>query len=205
MKNTMIRLIENRKSVSRYDPGVEIDDSVIIEWVRLAGRSPSAFNLQNWRFIAVKNAEQKLVLQQAAFGQPQVTEASVTFIVCGQTAAYRQLSRRLQASVEQNIIPASVAESWVTMANDSHHENPALQRDEAIRSASLAAMTLMYAVQSAGYACGPMGGFDARQVQEEFELGPDEIPVMLIAVGRERTGNWPQKARRPVEEILTVL
>ena len=30
----------------------------------------------------------------------------------------------------------------------------------------------------------------------------DEVPVMLVAVGRAAPGNWPQKPRRPLAEVL---
>ena len=50
-----------------------------------------------------------------------------------------------------------------------------------------------------------MGGFDAAGVVEAFGLAPDEIPVMLVAVGRPAPGNWPQKQRRPVADVLSIV
>src|SRR5262249_22932681 len=40
--------------------------------------------LQNWRFIAVRTPEAKARLRPIAWYQPAITEAAVTFIVCGQ-------------------------------------------------------------------------------------------------------------------------
>jgi nitroreductase len=51
----------------------------------------------------------------------------------------------------------------------------------------------------------PMFGFDAEAVAEEFGLAEDEVPVMLLSVGRERPGNWPQKPRLPVAEVLDLV
>jgi nitroreductase len=50
-----------------------------------------------------------------------------------------------------------------------------------------------------------MIGFDAERVAAEFGLKPNEIPVLLVAVGRAAPGNWPQKPRRPLGEVLEVL
>jgi hypothetical protein len=47
-----------------------------------------------------------------------------------------------------------------------------------------------------------MVGFDAAGVAREFDLAQGEIPVVLMAVGRALPGNWPQKPRRPVAEVL---
>lgn len=47
-----------------------------------------------------------------------------------------------------------------------------------------------------------MIGFDAEAVHKEFGLAEHEIPVMLLTVGPERPGNWPQKPRLPVADVL---
>ncbi|MGK0446088.1 MAG: nitroreductase [Bermanella sp.] len=195
------KLIEERTSVGKYQahimPKVEVE-----ELVRLASFSPSAYNLQNWKFIAVQSDEGKQRLQSAAYGQPQVTQASVTFIVCGQTQAHLTLAETLTLSVDQQVIPQNVADSWVEAVKQSHEHDPSLQRDEAFRSASLAAMSLMYAAKGMGYGSGAMGGFDAQQVIEKFGLSPNDIPVMLVTVGKAADGNWQQKIRKATTDVL---
>jgi nitroreductase len=47
-----------------------------------------------------------------------------------------------------------------------------------------------------------MIGFDAEAVHRELGLADDEVPVMLLSVGAERPGNWAQKPRRPLDEVL---
>jgi hypothetical protein len=47
-----------------------------------------------------------------------------------------------------------------------------------------------------------MIGFDAVTVTSEFSLLPDEIPVLLVAIGRGATDNWPQKSRRALTEVF---
>ena len=88
------------------------------------------------------------------------------------------------------------------MAHGSHEGNPTLQRDEAFRSASLAAMALMLAAQDQGLVTGPMSGFDPAAVSSAFGLAADELPVMLVTVGYPASGNWRQKPRKPVSEVL---
>jgi nitroreductase len=55
-----------------------------------------------------------------------------------------------------------------------------------------------------GLVSGPMVGFDADAIAREFELALTEVPVMLLPVGRAAPGNWPQKPRRPVSEVLQI-
>lgn len=200
LKQTSI--LEQRTSVGRYDASKTIDKAVVAELVRLACLAPSAFNLQNWEFIAVHSDQAKQRLFPLAFNQPQVLAASVTFIVCGLTEGYKNLESNLQASVDANIISTDVQQAWVEMVTQSHESDEQAKRDEAIRSASLASMSLMVAAQELGMVSGAMGGFDASAVQAEFDLNEESVPVMLVTVGFPVTGNWPQKMRKPVEQVM---
>ncbi|MDQ8209108.1 nitroreductase family protein [Coraliomargarita sp. SDUM461003] len=195
-------ILENRVTSGRFDPSATLDSTSIRELVRLATQAPSAFHLQNWSFIAVHSDAAKQQLMDLSYGQRQVRDAAVTFIVAGHVCAYESLAERLQPSVDVGIIDAVTQQTWVDMATGSHEGNVALQRDEAIRSASLAAMSLIVAARERGLDTGVLGGFDAAAVCQTFALSADAIPVMLVTVGRAAAGNWPQKVRRPLDEVL---
>ncbi len=200
--NPLAELLENRSTTGRFQPHRPLPDGVIENLIHLATRAPSAFNLQNWRFIAVESEEAKSRLQAVAYGQQQVKDASVTFIVIGQTEAYPHLFARLQPAVDAGQLPAGVQRGWSDMATGAHENNLQLQRDEAFRSASLAAMVLMLAANETGYASGALSGFDPAAVSAAFGLSPHDVPVLLVTVGYPAEGNWPQKPRRPVREVL---
>jgi nitroreductase len=195
-------LIETRTSTTRYQAGRELPAAVIRQLVQLATRAPSAYNLQNWTFIAVHSAAAKARLHAQAYEQRQVLDPSVTFILCGTLAAHRGLAQALQPSLDAGILPQRTLDGWVATASETHAGNPQLQRDEALRSASLAAMTLMLAAQGMGLASGAMSGFDSAGVAGAFGLTADELPVMLVTVGYPDAGNWPQKMRKPLAEVL---
>jgi nitroreductase len=202
MFDTIKQLIESRVSTVRYAFGRDISDEDVTELARLATRAPSAYNAQNWRIIAVRTASAKAQLHSLAYDQQQVLDAPVTFIVCGTLSAHDGLGRALQQSVDVGILNPSIADGWVAAATGSYQGNPQLQRDEAYRSASLAAMTLMFAAQGMGLSTGAMSGFDAAGVARAFGLAPTELPVMLVTAGYPAEGNWPQKPRKPLHEIL---
>lgn len=205
MTQTIQSAIESRTSVNNFQTGRPLAPETIASLVRLATQAPSAYNMQNWRFIAVQSEEAKARLKSAAFGQQKIMDASVAFIICGTLAAHTQLAKVLKPSVEATIMKQATVNAWVTQASTSHEGNSVLQRDEAMRSASLAAMTLMLAAQGMGLGSCPMSGFDATQVAREFELAATELPVVIVAVGYPATGNWPQKMRKALSEVLSLV
>lgn len=198
-------VIKSRISANSYDPERQLTDQQIAELINLATHAPSAFNLQNWKFLAVRSPEAKARLLPLAFGQQKVMEAAVTFIVCGTLKAHETLPAALKPTLDAGIIDPSIYDMWIAAAQGMYQQNPQLQRDEAIRSGSLAAMTLMLAAKGQGLVSTPMIGFDQSAVAKEFALSDVEIPVMLITVGYPGPANWPQKPRKAVNDVLLLV
>ena len=196
-----LALIEQRISANRFDDSHRLADAEIARLVQLATRAPTAYNLQNWRFIAVRTPAAKARLRALAQDQAKVQEAAVCFIVCGVLADPEALAERLQPFVDGGFMPAAMAQGWLQAAQQQYASAQAV-RDEALRSASFGAMTLMHAAQAMGLASCAMTGFDAEGVTSSFGLAREEVPVMLVTVGRAAAGNWPQKPRRPLEQVL---
>jgi nitroreductase len=99
-------------------------------------------------------------------------------------------------------MPAHMVPEWEIPARGLYDDQPQRQRDEAVRSATFGSAAIIYAARSLGLGSTPMIGFDEEAVHREFGLAEDEVLVMLLTVGPERTGNWPQKPRMPVGDVL---
>lgn len=196
-----LTFIEQRISANRFDTSHHLADADISRLVQLATRAPTAYNLQNWRFIAVRTPGAKARLRAVAQDQAKVQEAAVCFIVCGVLADPEALAERLQPSVDAGFMPSAMAQGWLQAAQQQYASAQAV-RDEALRSASFGAMTLMHAAQALGLAPCAMTGFDAEGVAASFGLASEEVSVMLVTVGRAAPGNWPQKPRRPLDQVL---
>ncbi|BAP35024.1 putative NAD(P)H nitroreductase [Acinetobacter guillouiae] len=202
MTNDIIKSIMSRTTTNLYDPSITLSDEQIYELVKIATTAPTSFNFQNWRFIAVRTAEAKARLRKIAWDQPKITDAAVTFIICGQLIDYRILPERLTPAVEAGFMPAEMVSVLENASRGLYFEQPQRQRDEAIRTGSIGATALIYAAHSLGLGSTPMIGFDADAVTKEFSLSDNEIPVLLLSVGKALPENWPQKPRRPVNEVL---
>ncbi|MGY2273857.1 nitroreductase family protein [Pseudomonas reactans] len=202
MTNAVIECIVSRSAAKYYDPTATLSDDQIAELVRIGTSAPTSFHLQNWRFIAVRTPEAKARLSPIAWSQPPITEAAVTFIICGQLADSSVIPERLAPLVKAGFMPVEMVSDWELPARDLYLEYPQRQRDEAVRTATFGASAIIYAARSLGFGSTPMIGFDAEGVAREFRLAENEVPVMLLSIGTERPGNWPQKLRRPLAEVL---
>jgi nitroreductase len=200
--NPVIECILSRTAAKYYDTTAILSDEQISELVQIGTTAPTSFHLQNWRFIAVRSKEAKARLSPIAWNQPAVTDASVTFIVCGRLVDTSVIPARLAPLVEAGVMPATMVPEWEIPARNLYMGFPQRRRDEAVRTATFGAAAMIYAARSMGLGSTPMIGFDADAVHHEFGLAEDEVPVMLLSIGVERSGNWAQKPRLPVSDVL---
>lgn len=197
-----LETIKHRISANHFDVNKSLSEAEIRELIAYASEAPSSYNIQHWRFVAVTQPEAKARLKALSYNQPKVADAAVTFIVLGDLQAHEKLPQIYQPLVDAGAMPQEAADRVVAMATGAYQNNPQGQRDEAIRGASLAAMTLMLAAEAKGLVSGPMIGFDPEGVKRDFNIADRYVPVMLIAVGYAAPGNHPRKPRLAVEEVL---
>ena len=129
--NPTISLIEQRVSANRFDASHILADAEIEELARLATRAPTAYNLQNWRFIAVRTPEGKARLRGLGHGQAKVSDAAVTFIICGVLPDPAAIADRLAGFVASGFMPADMASRWQEGAR-AQYADPQTARDEAL-------------------------------------------------------------------------
>jgi nitroreductase len=77
-----------------------------------------------------------------------------------------------------------------------------VQRDEAMRSCGIAAMTLMLAAKEMGYDSCPMDGFDFAAVGKQINLPPDHAIAMFVAIGKGIKEPFPRGGQLPLSEVV---
>ena len=173
-----ITAIKERRSVKHYDNAHEMSEAEINALLELALLSPTSFNMQNWRFVVVTDPEKRAAIQAAAWNQAQVTEASITILLCANLNAHEDAGRYWVHA------PQSVQDMLVPMIAPLYQNNAELRRDEAMRSIGIAAQTLMLTAKSMGYDSCPMIGFDPEKVAEIIELPENHVIGMMLTVGK---------------------
>jgi nitroreductase len=127
--NAVIECILSRSAVKNYDSSAILSDDLIRDLVRIGTTAPTSFHLQNWRFIAVRSPEAKARLRPIAFDQPMITEAAVTFIVCGRLVETSVIPERVAPVVAAGVMPPGMASEWEMLARDLYMAYPQRRRE----------------------------------------------------------------------------
>lgn len=144
-------------------------DATLQMLYELARLGPTSANCSPGRFVFVKTPEGKELLRPAlsAGNIEKTMSAPVTVIVASDMAFYEKLP---------GLYPLADARSWITSSET-------LAKETAFRNSSLQAGYLVIAARALGLDTGPMSGFDAERINQDFFHGTDWQVNLLINLG----------------------
>ena len=189
--------IENRRSVKSFDSNHKMTEEEIRKLLSLTILSPSAYNIQNWRFVNVRDTGLRQKIRKAAWDQSQVTDASLLIILCADLKAWEKQPLRYWKNANKEV------QDFILPLIDGYYRGKdQVQRDEAMRSCGIAAQTLMLAAKSLGYDSCPMDGFDFNAVAKLINLPEDHVIAMFVTIGKGTKEAWPRGGQLPLEEVV---
>ncbi|HHH43828.1 MAG TPA: nitroreductase family protein [Gammaproteobacteria bacterium] len=189
--------VHSRRAVKHFDSGHEMPEPVFRTLMEHTILAPTAFNIQNWRFVRVTDPGQRKKIRAVAWDQAQVTDASELLVLCFDTLAWNREPARYWREA-----PQEVQDFLLPAMDDYYRDKPQVTRDEGMRSCGLAGQTLMLMAQELGYDTCPMDGFDYAAVAEIIALPDDHEIAFMIAVGKSTQAPWPKPGQLPLDEVM---
>ena len=104
--------IYQRRAVKHYDPEHELTDDEIRKLMEAAVQSPTSFNIQNWRFVLVRDKELRRKIRAAANDQAQVSDASLLIVMTADLKSWEKSPNRYWRDA-----PKQVAEMTIKALN----------------------------------------------------------------------------------------
>lgn len=154
--------------------------------------APTAMNSQPLRvlFLRSEEAKERLALHLAEGNRPKTRSAPVVAILAADTDFHERLS---------------VTFPHAKGAKDAFADDT--RRTEVAKTnATLQAGYFIVGVRAAGLAAGPMTGFDAEGVRQEFFAGTNQLPLVVVNIGHpDEAGFRPRNPRLAYDEAVTVL
>lgn len=189
--------IHARRSVKHFDASHAMTAEEANEILSLAILSPTAFNIQNWRFVVVDDSDLRKKIREVAWDQSQVTDTSLFIVLCADLKAWEKEPGRYWVNS-----PKEVQEFMLPAIDDYYRGKEQVQRDEAMRSCGIAAQTIMLAAKSLGYDSCPMDGFDFDKVAQLIHLPGDHVIAMFVAIGKGTKEAWPRPGQLGLDDVV---
>ncbi|GGI64870.1 nitroreductase family protein [Enterococcus alcedinis] len=205
INNNFSEITFGRRSVRKYDANVKISREEMLEMIQEATTAPSSVNLQPWRFVVVESQAEKEKLQPLIrFNTLQNETSSAMILIFGDRECYDLGEEIYSQAVIAGKMPEEVKQKQLD-AIIPHYKNFSKEEmSNVIRiDSSLAAMQLMLVARARGYETNPIGGFEADQLAEAFDLDKERYePVMIVSIGKAVEEGYPS-VRLDAEKITT--
>ncbi len=191
--------IRARRAIKWYDPEHQMPEETFLKLIEHAILAPTAFNIQNWRFVRVTDPEQRKAIRAVAWDQAQVTDASELLVLCFDNKSWQRDPQRYWRNA-----PQEVQDFLVPAIDVYYREKPQVERDEGMRSSGLVGQTIMLMALEMGYQSCPMDGFDYDAVAKIINLPGDHSIAFMIAIGKGTRDSWPKPGQLPLDEVLVI-
>jgi len=190
--------IESRYSIRKFvqEP---IPQEDLNEILNLAHLSASAWNLQPWRFHVVTDFNLKEKLQEAAFGQTQVTSAPAVILIASDM---EDTLANLPGTVHPGLTPERKQEEISYLSSFFNAMGKEERAQWGLTQSNIALGFLLIAAQGMGYSSVPMLGFDQGKVKELLGLPEHVRFAAMVPIGiADREGY--SRHRFELEKVVT--
>ena len=197
----LTEVVLERRATTRFTDE-EVPAKYLDAILELAAQAPSGYNLQPWRFIVVREAENRRRLQAAAFNQPKVGQAPVVVIALGMKEEWKRTADEVfREGAERG---AGKIADWEKTRDGAFQFLDGMQYMPTwvTRHTMIAFTTMMLAAEAYGFDTAPMEGFDAAAVKREFNVPEEAEVVALLAIGRAQEPDKPYTGRFPLARIV---
>ncbi|HFD1815237.1 TPA: nitroreductase family protein [Enterococcus hirae] len=205
VNNDFSSVVFGRKTVRVYDETVKISHEEMLEMIQETTTAPSSVNMQPWRFVVVESEEAKAKLKPLIrFNTRQNDTSSAMVMIFGDMNCYEYGEEIYDQAVAEGKMPAEVRDQQLAAILPYYQNFTREQMNDVVKiDASLAAMQFMLVARSHGYETNPIGGFEADQLAEAFDLDKERyVPVMILSVGKAVEEGY-ESVRLAPEKITT--
>lgn len=205
VNNDFSSVVFGRKSVRVYDETVKISHEEMLEMIQETTTAPSSVNMQPWRFVVAESEKAKAKLKPLIrFNTRQNDTSSAMVMIFGDMNCYEYGEEIYDQAVAEGKMPAEVRDQQLAAILPYYQNFTREQMNDVVKiDASLAAMQFMLVARSHGYETNPIGGFEAEQLAEAFDLDKERyVPVMILSVGKAVEEGY-ESVRLAPEKITT--
>lgn len=205
--SNLLEIVKTRRSANKFVEGVKIPQEDYDKIFKELSLAPSAFNLQHAKYYVVEEKGMKEAMYLASHKQHKVKTASSVIVVTGNKKAYKDADKIYEGTLMLGILQKFEYNYMLDMINNLYDGwGETFQHDEAVRNASLSSMLFMLLAKNEGWDTCPMIYFKPEKVQELLGLTKDEVPVLMITMGKADNSSTKIRGfRKPARDYVTYI
>ena len=152
----------------------------LLEMIKL---SATAFGLQPFKVVIVKDQETKDKLLPASFNQQQIPSASHVLVFCAYTDVKQRIERYKEMMLEKGV-PEENANGYINVMNGfMERMDDSATLNWAQKQTYLAMGNAINGAKALGFDSSPMEGFSPKDYSTILELDDNLVPTVVVPIG----------------------
>ena len=205
---SLIEKLNWRYATKKFDKTKKLTPSQLEELLHAVHLSPASTGVQSYKIIVIEDAATREKLQQAAYGQSQIADASQLIVFAAETNLDDQYVKKLIDHVAKTRgVDRLNLEGYEQMINGKVNS---MNKEERItwakKQAYIALGVLLTSAAELGIDACPMEGFSAPQFDEILGLNEKGLATAVIAAvgfrAEDDAYSKLNKVRKPEEEMF---
>ena len=199
-----LSLVQKRSSEHAFLPNHKISEKDFYSILDSVKETPSGYNAQPWHFLLIQEDSRLKEIQKLCYDQSHISESGNLVVVlgdvdfgvneqdriCDEWKTHRGFSKKQIEALRASLVK---------------QREPWKKKEMMMRNVSLSAMSFLLAAENEGWAACPMMGFRQLDLRKYLDLPENQVPVMLIALGKRDDGKslpkMPRKRGRAIGSI----
>ena len=182
MTNTILNDLRWRYATKQFDATKTVSEHDLQEILEALRLSASSYGLQPWKFLVITDAKVRKELQQHAWNQPQIVDASHLLVLCGRTdvnEAYVKKYVEMLAATRKVPVESLKGYQEMMLGFVAHKDRAALI-EWAKLQVYLALGNVLTVCSHKKIDTCPMEGFDATAFDKVLELEKMHLTTAVL-------------------------
>ena len=194
-----------RHACKVFDTDKRIDATQFKEILEFGRLSPSSFGMEQWRFVVVETKALREQLQEACWGQPQITDSSHVVVILAKKASVEPVTDYVKTMFERRGLPEDMLQAYLEKYA-SYFETEVKPYMSTFAWSSkqcyIALANMMTGAASLGIDSCPIEGFSREAVDELLEVDADEYQTAVIVAFGYRKNEATEHFRQDADDVI---
>ncbi len=180
----------------------DVPDDCLGRVTEVARLAPSEWNLQTWRWIAVRGDAAKKYLEAATYIKVPLSSAPVILICLADTLAWKSAPEYLQEMIASRKITEEESREALRRVREYYSSSPEIAKRTALANAFVAVHQILLNAAEISLSAYWVTEFDETKIRTHFHIPDHFLVAALLPIGYREETQAPPVPKLPLHSLI---
>jgi len=180
----------------------DVDDDFLARVIDVVRVAPTEWNLQTWRWIAVRNNGAKKFLEAATSIKVPLNSAPVILICLADTLAWKAAPQYLREMIASQKITEEEGQEALRQVREYYSSSPEVAKRTALANAFVAVHQILLGAAESNLSSYWVTEFDESKIKTHFHIPDHFLVAALLPMGHREETPAPAAPKPPIRSFI---